>query len=247
MCPCPQEGLEEEGLCCSLLRCVQDDGHTEQLRGVLRGFSHRYRNLLSGVKMGLYFAKKGAAPPVSGKCAELEQIYQIMEQLLDRLQTIYRPMVLTPVRASFMSLVNDRRQIWNDWFHAVGAELEIVAPPAEATVEFDPMHLASALDAFLSWRASTSTPGQGVRLSWRPIEDDFEISWRESEREPDGAGDASLAANHGARCASRTVQALALPLLARVMSAHGGAMEWASEGRFQVHLRWPLRQDKECE
>jgi len=37
-------------------------------------------------------------------------------------------------------------------------------------------------------------------------------------------------------------QPLALPPLARVMTAHRGTMEWSREPEFHALLRWPLNQ-----
>jgi hypothetical protein len=33
-----------------------------------------------------------------------------------------------------------------------------------------------------------------------------------------------------------------MPLLARVMSAHHGLMEWKKDQAFEIRLRWPLNQ-----
>jgi len=43
-----------------LLRLVQSDRQIQQLREELGGFSHRCRNLLNGMKMSLYFLRRGA-------------------------------------------------------------------------------------------------------------------------------------------------------------------------------------------
>ena len=176
----PQERPAEEALCSSLLRIVQDNGKIEQLREELSGFSHRCRNLLNGMKMSLYLVRRGADRPLPEWWADVEQSYGGIEQLLDRLQVIYRPMTLTLVRAPFGSLVQDHEPRWRDYFGACGRSLEIVPPDDESSCAFDPMQLSGGFDAFLRWRAAMVCPGQPVRLSWRTSDDQLEVSWHES-------------------------------------------------------------------
>jgi len=120
--------------------------------------------------------------------------------------------------------------------------LEIVAPEQESDGEFDPMCLTMGLDALARWRASDLSAGQSARISWRTGDGQFEVSWDESGapapspiRPPGQAspGSPSLWAAH---------QPLALPLLARVMTAHRGIMEWSGKPEFHTLLRWPLNQ-----
>ena len=94
MRPLPHEGTAEGGLCCSLLRLVQSDQQIQQLREELGGFSHRCRNLLNGMKMSLYFMRRGAEQPLPQWWDGLEQNYRGIEELLDQLQAIYRPISL---------------------------------------------------------------------------------------------------------------------------------------------------------
>src|SRR3954447_22764307 len=180
MCPLPREVSEEEGLSESLFRIVQDDRQTEQLREGLSAFSHRCRNLLSGMKMSLHFVRRGSDKPLSARWTEVEQTYATIEQLFDRLQSIYRPMKLTLVRARFASLVEDRGQVWRRWLGAGGAMLVVSPPEQDMACEFDPMHLSMGLDALVCWRGSFLTEGDTAYLSWRTDEESLEVSWRES-------------------------------------------------------------------
>jgi hypothetical protein len=234
----------EEGLCHSLLRLVQNDRQIEQLREKFGGFSHRYRNLLNGMKMSLYLVRRGAGQPLPQWWAALEQNYRGIEQLLDQLQSIYRPMSLTSIRAPLRSLVQDRERVWSDWFASGCGSLVIVPPAQESAGEFDPMCLSMGFDALLRWRASAVSPDQCPRLTWRTGDGRFEVSWHEPgapARSQDGAR-RHTRPRPSSPCA--THQSLALPLLARVMTAHSGTMEWSREPEFKVVLRWPLSQPR---
>jgi hypothetical protein len=231
----------EEGLCCSLFRIVQDERQTEQLREGLSAFSHRCRNLLSGMKMSLHFVRRGSDKPLSARWTEIEQTYVTIEQLFDRLQSIYRPMKLTLIRARFSSLVEDRLQVWRQWLGIGGATLKVTAPEQDTASEFDPMHLSMGLDALVCWRASALSEGDTAHLNWRIDEDHLEITWLES---PNGCSEDAVRKlqTHPGPSGDSTIHSLAMPLLARVMSAHHGSMEWNMEHEFEVRLRWPLSQ-----
>ncbi len=169
-------------------------------------------------------------------------LYVNDEELLDQLQAIYRQISLTLVRGAFRCWVQDRQRLWSDWFASGCGTLELVPPEQESAGEFDPMCLTMGFDALARWRASAVSAGQSARISWRTGDDQFEVSWHESGgtahapiRPPaqTSPGSPSLWAAH---------QPLALPLLARVMTAHRGTMEWSWEPEFHALLRWPLNQ-----
>lgn len=241
MCPLPREDSVEEGLTSSLFRIVQDERQTDQLREGLSAYSHRCRNLLSGMKMGLHFVRRGSDKPLSARWTEVEQTYVTIEQLFDRLQSIYRPMKLTLIRARLASLVEDRRQVWRQWLGVAGANLEVSPPEHDIASEFDPMHLSTGLDAMVSWRSSALLQGDTAHLNWRYAEDSLEVIWHESRNS--SHQDAAVKPQvHSGASGTSTVHSLALPLLARVMSAHHGSMEWIREPAFEIRLRWPLDQ-----
>src|SRR4029079_9760652 len=98
------------------MRVVQDDRKIAQLREEVSGLSHRCRNLLNGMKMSLYLRRRGASSPLPALWANVEQSYGGIEQILERLQLIYRPMSLTLVRAPFSSLVRDHKREWHGLF-----------------------------------------------------------------------------------------------------------------------------------
>ena len=168
---------------------------------MLSGFTHRCRNLLNGMKMSLYFVRKEAGRPAP--CAvetEVEQTYATIEQLFDRLQSIYRPVTLTPVHAR---LRLPGRAIVNGGgarlFRAGGAVLEIVRPlRGMARGEFDPSYLSLGLDAFVSLESGLdSSTDETARLTWTDRGSDFEVVWEETH-EPEVAFSSIPPASTGA-------------------------------------------------
>jgi hypothetical protein len=156
-------------------------------------------------------------------------MYREVEHLFDRLQTICRPMSLAVVRMSLSLLMEDRRKQWVEQFTARGRALELVRVGESDVGDYDPQSLGIALDALVAWRAAAGASGQGARLRWGARQGRFEIEWiergardrRASPRDDDGR------------------EPLALPLLGRVVAAHGGTLELL--GRAGRHLRffWP--------
>ena len=245
MRPLPQEGTAEEGLCCSLLRLVQNDQQIQQLREELGGFSHRCRNLLNGMKMSLYFMRRGAEQPLPQWWDALELNYRGIEELLDHLQAIYRPISLTLIRGTFRCLIQDRQKLWIDWFASSCGTQEIVPPGQESVGEFDPMYLTMGLDALVRWRASAIAFGQAARITWRTREGRFEVSWQEVGATASTPSRPCTQTSSDSPSPWGAHQPLALPLLARVMTAHRGTMEWSRDPAFHALLRWPLNQSSE--
>jgi hypothetical protein len=239
MSPQPQEGPAEGGHSSSVLRSVDDPARIDRLRLLLSGFNHRCRNSLNGIKMSLYLSKREWDGPTPPCWLELERTYQEIERLFDRLQVIYRPLSVTMVRSPLGQLVAERLPSWRSLFAPNGRTLEVDPPRQEVSGDFDPMHLGLGLDAFVAWRADNSSAMGNPRLSWRIDADFFEIAWRE--------GSSHSPCNYPERETRLTdetsppcgVDCLALPLLARIVSAHGGYQETTLDPAFGLKLRWP--------
>jgi len=236
------ESLSEEsgsggGLADSLSRIVNSPAQLDLLQEVIGPFCHQSRNILNSLKMSLYLAQREeggrgikALKDVEGSCLELEELY-------DRLQLIYRPVSLTCVRMSLGLLIDDRRQPWVDRFADRGRILELVAPRRPDVGDYDPNVLGRALDAFVFWRADMGKSGQGARLSWSIKRGAFELDWLESES---ASGKAVGDAGEPVSCKG----AFALPVLARVVTAHGGMIRHLKPGGEHLRLSWP--QSVEC-
>ena len=245
MSPQPQEGLAEDELSCSILRLVDDPERIETLRQMLRSFNHQCRNSLNGIKMSLYLFKREAGGPMPQRWLELERTYQQLERLFDRLQVIYRPLSLTLVQSPFGQLVNERLHTWEPLFDLRGRALDVDPPGDDGPSEFDPMYLGLALDAFVAWRAEAGRANFETRLSWKTENESLEVSWEEAL--PAGVCPTTEPHRVGAQSsrASEQIDSLALPLLARIVSAHGGSVETGNEPDFATRIRLPRFQSGE--
>ena len=77
-------------------------------------------------------------------------------------------------------------------------------------------------------------------LSWRIDDGSLRGPWEErSHVDECSAAGTRDRRTHGARVRSSRIDSLALPLLARIVSAHGGSLETTSDPAFAMTLRWP--------
>jgi hypothetical protein len=246
------EGAPEEGLSGSILRLVDNPCHLERLRLMLGSFNHRCRNTLNGIKMSLYLAKRETKGAMPLDWCELERDYEEIERLFDRLQTIYKPLRLSVIRSPLGRLIEEHLPMWRSLSSAgtgsmAGAgtgkvEICLKKPEIELPCDFDPMYMGLGLDALVGWRLGHIPPANPPALSWNVTPDSCEIEWRE---EPNvTGGGAHSTASHHARTNRPRVDSLALPLLARVMHAHGGRQQVASEQGFAITLMWPRYQQE---
>ena len=136
--------------------------------------------MLNSMKMGFYLAKRSATGPLPERWDELSQTYAEVERLFDLIQSIYRTMALTLVRQPFRAIVEERGRTWIAAFEREGLTLKIEPPDREAPGEFDAMRLSSALDAFVTWRASRLRPGGTAVLSWSTTGRSFQVRWKET-------------------------------------------------------------------
>jgi hypothetical protein len=245
MSPQPHQGLAEDELSCSILRLVEDPERIETLRKMLSSFNHQCRNSLNGIKMSLYLFKREAGGPMPQRWLELERTYQELERLFDRLQVIYRPLTLTLVRSPFGQLVSERLPTWRSWFHLRGRALDVVRPGEDGPSDFDPMYLGLALDAFIAWRAEAGHANFQTSLSWKIEGESLEFKCEEAR--PAGLCQAAERHRATAHCSRPQGQmdSLALPLLARIVSAHGGSLETSSEPDYTMRIRLPRFQSSD--
>lgn len=214
----------------SLFRIAANPEMVTELHQIMGGFCHQCRNTLNSLRLSLYLANRDSSAATIPAWSDLESHYRSVERMFDRLQTICRPMRLTPIRAS-LSLVID--QHWAEWVAAMGATgglLERIAPAGPDVGDFDPIRLAEGLDAFVRWRAREGTPGQRAELRWVVSDGRFALLWSES------------GSSAGAACEDGLERAdsLALPLLARVISAHGGTLDLSLRNGLHLGASWPV-------
>ncbi len=204
---------------------------------ILRHFSHRCRNSLSGIKLGLYLLKKEMQDPSRSHWHDLGRRCDDIEKLFDRLDRIYQSAPLTLVRSPLGPLFAERLPLWRSLYPDWAQTIVLDPPKHDAAGDFDPSQLGLGLDALVMSRAESGNSRE-PRLAWQATGAQFEISWQETPaRAANQAGssaDPPLGSQFSDCCAS-----LALLLLARVAADHGGALETAEEHGMRIRIQWP--------
>jgi hypothetical protein len=217
------------------LKIVSDPAQIKDLHELLGDFCHQVRNRLHMLNMELYFAKVASHDSQRSEWAILEQSYRAVERVVDHLQTICRPMPLTLLSMSLDILLEDRRQDWSCRLAARDLSLEL-KPPADTVVGlFDPSRLAHALDAWALFRSEQAASGTVIQVSWGRRDGHLTLEWQETAP---SCGPSPQTTNITLTESVR-MTSLALPLLARVMTAHGGHLKVVTKPDWNLHLRWP--------
>ncbi len=204
---------------------------------ILRHFSHRCRNSLSGIKLGLYLLKKEVQGPSRSHWHDLGRRCDEIEKLFDRLDRIYQSAPLTLVRSPLGPLFAERLPLWRTLYPDWAQTIVLDPPKHDAAGDFDPSQLGLGLDALVMSRAE-SGKSREPRLAWRATGSQFEISWQETSARPANQAGSSAepqpVGQSGECCAS-----LALLLLARVAADHGGGLETGEEAAMRIQIQWP--------
>jgi hypothetical protein len=218
-----------DGLAGSLLQMAADPDQIGVLYQFLGGYCHQFRNRLHSLKFSLYLANRSDSPPEGEAWTDLERRYLEFEQFVEHLQTICRPMRLSPIRFSLGAVLEERQPAWAQWLGRRQRALEFVSPKAAVIGCFDPCRLTQGLDALVAWRAQVGEAGTPVRLECTAQNDQLVLNWDEPE-----AHCLEAVSSPGDRPIS-----LALPMMARVVSAHGGSLMIALQNHLRFTLRWP--------
>jgi hypothetical protein len=243
MSPQPQEGTAEDGSRPSTCSPgpIGDPGNLDPGPRMLRHFSHRCRNTLSGIKLGVYLMKKELENQSPSRWTELGRTCDEIEKLFDRLQRIYQSTSLTVVRSPLGQLFAERLPVWRSHYAARGLTILVDSPERDSPGDFDPTHLGLGLDAFVAWRAESSDSRE-PRLGWRVTGGEFEISWQESPVKAHNGQGRSQCSSPGPSPTDCT-GSMALLLLARVAADHNGELETSSDPSLEVTVRWPQFRD----
>ncbi len=214
------------------------------LRANLSGFCHRCRNSLNGIKLSLYLFRREARGGVPAYWGELEATYQQVEGLFDALQAIYRPIPIARVRLDLEDLMAEHLPRWRSWFESRGLAIRLDAPDEPVLGDVDPVQFGAGFDALARWRAESGSPGSLARLGWSACDGTIEVCWEESAAvSPESVEPGNPGPDGDRWPAGRPVDALALPLLARVVAEHGGRLQVdRAPGpgvRVRVRVRWP--------
>lgn len=216
------EGDHQEGLSHALLRVAGEPAKLGALYEILGDYCHALRNRLNSIKLSLFLARRQACPLADSAWAEAESSYRAVEQFVEQLQAICRPMALFAIPLDLNALVAERLPSWRDELGRRGRALEVEAPDGPAVGRLDPARLTQALDSFVAWRARSGARSS-VRLRWGADDDHLALEWHDPQgTDPDDA-----------------TGALAMPLLARVVAAHGGRCQLDDESGLRLRCRWP--------
>lgn len=221
------DGLPEQSLTASLLRVACDPLQRARFYEALGGDCHQCRNTLNSLRLSLYLARRGPGSDGLAPWTELEANSQAIETFVERLQWLIKPIAPAFIKLPLSALIDEHRVAWSEALLARGRELIRAMPPKDAVVAFDPFHLGRALDAFVRWRAETGPAGKPARIGWGVDGNQTYLEWSEGKAAEDHP-------------AWPGVETLALPLVARVIVAHGGSISVNASDGLCVGLRWPI-------
>jgi len=226
----PDQGHE---LSESLSRIVVEPGRIESLHQILGPFCHESRNLLNILKMSLYLVHRDSGRPRSPSWDQVDRQLVVVEQFYDRMQLICRPVALSCVRLPLGMLIEDRYPDWLERFRSRGRLLKLVAPRGQAVGHYDPHHLGRAIDGFVNWRADAGAQDESATLRWSTRGGSFQVEWIEAPADEPHEGEVAETAGDSGN------DPLALPLLGRIVAAHGGSMKQLKSSGRHVQLTWP--------
>ncbi|MHC5539182.1 histidine kinase [Singulisphaera rosea] len=217
-------------LASALVQIASDPEQVCYLHRIVGSYCHQGRNILNSLKLSLYLARRDQSGGSPETWSHFEPGYQKIERLFERLQSICRPMTLSPMVGSLALLFDDRRASWTSAFASRNRTFEMIGPEEPAVGQFDSTRLGEAFDAFVAWRSECGPLDSHVRLSWVAKGGQFVIVWEESGLDDSLADSTS----------KNETNAFAFPLLARVVSAHGGSITHVAPGANHLEIRWPL-------
>jgi hypothetical protein len=218
---------------------VDDQVQIDQLRRMLSGFSHQYRNLLNGIKLSLYLFRRECNGRIPACCNEIERTYHEIEGLFGSLQSIYGPLTMSMVRSPLGQLVAELSPNWRARLQSRGLTLMLDPPERDVAGDFDPLQLGLGLDRLVAWRAETIRSGDQPRLSWRNNDGFFNVCWSECRDEWRCRKQVDTAVPCPRSKTQGHADGLALPLLSRIIACHGGRLERTQDPLLRVSLSWP--------
>ena len=209
-----------------LLGVISTPERIAELHGVLGSFCHQWRNHLNAIKLGLHVARRSRTDIDREFWDQMDRRYLGLERFIGDLQDICRPMRLSPLRLPLDAFWTDRHQHWQPEFARLGRAFELCPPPEPVHADFDPTRFVRVFDTLALGRVG---PGP-IRVRW----------WEESNamvhvewHEPEGSIQPQLSCDQPA--------SLALPVLGRLLTSHGGRLEVREHGQhgFSLGMSWP--------
>lgn len=220
-----------DGLSHALLSIASNNDQVALLHRLLDRYCHRFRNRLNSMKLCLYLGQKTSDEQRTSlsQWRELENRYQVLEHFVEQFQSFCRPFQVSPMEVSLNLFLEELRKTWNHRLADHQFQFELLPPGHPVQAYFDPSRMSQGLDALASWRGLVIPQGSLIHLSWWDRDNWVYLRWEEPEPLPIPAAKApeELQAN------------IALPILARILQAHGGTLQLSSQEWFQMTLRWP--------
>ncbi len=212
-----------------LYRIARDPERTHDLHQLLRDFGHQMRNRLNSLKLGLYLGRRidEEAGGQGDDWAQVEREYQALERLFEQYQAVWQPMRIRPVRLCLGLFLREKVQRWRPGFRGQGVGVALVVPDDPPIARFDASQFGTALDRFARWRTTSAEEGDSVRIVLGADGEQAHLTWDES------ASRIGFGANE---CSAW----VALPMLARVVTSHGGTIDLDTSAGFRLRLHWPL-------
>lgn len=212
-----------------LLTIALDPELRGRIYGRLGEYCHQCRNCLNSLKLSIYLAMKQATPASEEEWRRVDDHYRELEQRVEQVQALCRPMTLSRVTLGLDLLIDDRRDAWTRTMSAAGLDLEIIPPAERAVASFDVERLGWVLDLLVGWRAGVAPTGDRTKLRWWVEAGHAHLVWEEP---------AEVEAGVFGRSKPPSL-AWSLPLLARVVQAHGGESRIQSDRGWRLDIAWP--------
>jgi nitrogen-specific signal transduction histidine kinase len=212
-----------------LLWIAQDPDLRRSIYERLGGYCHQCRNRLNSLKLSLYLAMKQSLDTGEAYWAAIENEYQDLERSVDRIQVFCKPPTSSRVTLDLELLFENRRDAWTRVFMKEARTLEYDPPASPAIASFDVDQIGQALDSLVEWRAGEATSRGPARLRWWLEAGNAHVVWEESRAKMSHSG--AVPAHDGATWS--------LPLLTRVVKAHGGDLSVTAKNGWKVELSWP--------
>ena len=219
-----------QGLSSALLSLSVDPGGLADLHDSLGEFCHLFRNRLNCFRLSIYFGRKEAEETEMASWDRVEERYRTVERTVERLQWICNPIRPEPIEADLGRFIAEALREWSlSASTDSGPRIFSLKPNGPLVCQFDPSLLLHGLSAVLAWRREILSEDSTIRLSWRERQGFVELDWVESGPVEKNASEVSAPAT------------LALPLLTRILSAHGGDITVAGEeASWTLRCRWPM-------
>ena len=214
-----------------LLRIAHDPDLRQAVYGRLGEYCHQCRNRLNSLKLSIYLAMKQAPASTLDFWEEINGHYQALESRVEQVQWLCRPISLSRVSLGLDLLIDDRRPAWASSMESKGRGLEVIPPADRAIANFDVEQLGRAIDAVVDWRAAEPGSNGPPELRYWVEAGVAHITWAEPGT-PASPGLGSCPHEHRA-------STWALPLVARVILAHGGDYRIETDRGWRLEISWP--------